>query len=231
MNLEDRAKGLLKLVESYRTRECREAIERASDEAREILRRAWRRERDHLHASVEGERARARSLIQAARAERATRERFSGDRHNARLLALAWPLLEASLQASWREPQQREAWVSQALGAAWEALPAGLWVLRHAPDWEAPEQAASCVALAGRLAERGAPAPSFSADSHLAAGLVVESGAARLDASLEGLLQDRAPIEARLLALLAMESVARTEAGAGHRPPDPGAPRSEEHDL
>jgi hypothetical protein len=231
MNLEDRAKGLLKLVESYRAKECREAIERASDEAREILRRAWRRERDHLHASVEGERARARSLIQAARAERSTRERSSGDRRNTRLLALAWPLLEARLQANWRDQRRREIWVSQALAAAWETLPVGSWVVRHAPDWEAPERAPPCVALAERLAGRGSPAPGFSADPQLTAGLVVESGAARLDASLEGLLQDRAQLEARLLALLAADSEAGDRPQAGDRPADPGPTRPEEQDL
>ena len=37
----------------------------------------------------------------------------------------------------------------------------------------------------------------------MAAGLIVESGNALLDASLEGLLRDRKRLEARLLVLLA----------------------------
>ena len=224
MNVEERAKGLLNLVEAYRRDECRELIDRASAEATGILRRAWRAERAHLHASVEAERTRARALIQAARAERATRERTSGDRRNARLLALAWPQLTATLQQRWREPQAREAWVAQALAAALDALPAGQWTVRHAPDWAAPGQAAPCVAAAGRLAKRGAPAPRFRGDPDLDAGLVVESGAARLDASLAGLLQDRPNLEARLLALLAARD-ARSESllHSGHVP-DPGGP-------
>jgi hypothetical protein len=203
MNVEERAKGLLKLVETYRAQECREAIDRARAEASEILRGAWKRERDHLHVSVEAERSRARALIQAARAERATRQRTSGDRLNARLLALAWPRLLALLQGRWQDPQGRESWVAQALAAALDALPAGQWAVRHAPDWSAPEEAAPCVKLAGRLAKRQAPAPAFRADPGVAAGLIVECGAARLDASLAGLLQDRPRLEARLLALLA----------------------------
>jgi hypothetical protein len=203
MNIEERANALLKLVETYQAEECREVIDRAKGEAREILRRAWRAERGHLHTSVEAERSRARGLIQAARAERATRERTSGDRFNARLLAVAWPRLTALLQAHWADPEGREVWVAQALTSALEALPAGQWTIRHAPDWAAPEQDAPCVALANRLAGLGVPAPSFAPNPEVSAGLIIESGAARLDASLSGLLQDRPPLEARLLALLA----------------------------
>jgi hypothetical protein len=216
MNVEERAKGLLNLVEAYRRDECREVIDRARAEASGILRRAWRAERAHLHASVEAERTRARALIQAARAERATRERASGDRRNARLLALAWPRLTAILRRRWLDPRAREAWAAQALASALDALPPGQWTVHHAPDWPAPEQAAPCVAAAGRLAKRGAPAPKFRADPDLDAGLVVECGAARLDASLAGLLQDRANLEARLLALLAARDGGHAgDAGAG----------------
>lgn len=215
MNLEERAKGLLKLVETYRARECREVIDRARAEAREILRRAWRRERDHLHTSCEAERSRARALIQAARAERATRARTSGDRLNARLLALAWPRLKTRLEGRWQDPRGREAWVAQALAAALRVLPVGQWTLRHASDWVAPEQASPCMALAEQLAGRGAPAPRFMADPGVSAGLVVECGAARLDASLAGLLQDRPRLEARLLALMAAPMAAPVVAGNG----------------
>jgi hypothetical protein len=221
MNLDDRAKGLLKLVETYRAQECRVVLDHAGSESVKILRRAWRRERDHLHTSVEAERTRARALIQAARAERATRERTSGDRENARLLALAWPRIEAQLLARWQDPRQRELWVARTLAAALESLPPGPWTVRHAPDWEAPQAAAPCIDLAGRLAALGAPAPSFIADPELAAGLIVASGAARLDASLAGLILDRPPLEARLLALLAS-----AEAAAD---PQAGHPRAQRH--
>jgi hypothetical protein len=215
MNVEESAKILLTLVESYRNQECREAIDKARAEAAEVLRRAWRRERDHLHTSVEAERSRARALIQAARAERTTRERTSGDRLNADLLALAWPHLRALLAARWRDAVGRDAWVAVALGQALEALPAGSWTVRHAPDWVAPEAAGPCVAVVAKLRARLAAKPQakssdgevaalrFLADPTLAAGLIVKGGAAVLDASLDGLMADRQQLEARFLALLA----------------------------
>jgi vacuolar-type H+-ATPase subunit H len=222
MNIEESAKTLLKLVENYRSQECREAIDKARAEAAEVLRRAWRRERDHLHASVEAERSRARTLIQSARAERATRERTSGDRLNADLLALAWPRLRAMLEARWRDPVGRETWVARALEQALAALPAGPWTVRHASDWAAPEAAGPCVAVAAKLAASlpaassagEAPALRFLADPALAAGLIVDGGGAVLDASLDGLLADRQQLDARLLALLALHSAGQASAPA-----------------
>lgn len=202
MNVEESAKNLLKLVEGYRSQECREAMDKARAEAAEILRRAWRREREHLHASVQAERSRARALIQAAQAERATRERASGDRQNAVLLAQAWPRLRALLLARWRDPAGREIWVAGALDQARTSLPPGPWTVRHAPDWALPEAAGPSLALMAGPKGEGR-ALRFLADPGIAAGLIVEGGAAVLDASLDGLLADRQRLEARLLALLA----------------------------
>jgi hypothetical protein len=54
----------------------------------------------------------------------------------------------------------------------------------------------------------------FLADPGIAAGLIIEGGAAVLDASLDGLLADRQRLEARLLALLAAREGGHAE-GAG----------------
>jgi hypothetical protein len=222
MNVEESAKNLLKLVEGYRSQECREAMDKARAEAAEILRRAWRREREHLHASVQAERSRARALIQAAQAERATRERASGDRQNAVLLADAWPRLRALLLARWRDPAARETWLARALDQARKSLPPGPWTVRHAPDWGAPEAAGATLALAAGPKGEGR-ALRFLADPGIAAGLIIEGGAAVLDASLDGILADRQRLEARLLALLAAgeagyRAASATEA-AGLAPP------------
>jgi hypothetical protein len=213
MNVEESAKNLLKLVEGYRSQECREAIDKARVEAAEILRRAWRREREHLHASVHAERSRARALIQAAQAERATRERASGDRRNAVLLAEAWPRLRALLSARWRDPAGRETWRARALDQARKSLPPGPWTVRHAPDWGAPGAAGPSPALAAGPKGEGR-ALRFLADPGIAAGLIIEGGAAVLDASLDGLLADRQRLEARLLALLAAREGGQRAASA-----------------
>lgn len=198
MNLEERELGLLKLVESYRETECRAILEAARQEAAQLIGRTYREERARLHQRVLAERTAARERIQAARAERDTRERAGGERANARILAVAWPRLEAALRARWRDPAGRQAWAQGVVDQARRLLPKGTWTLRHAPDWPQEEWQALVTAL---TAEVGS-APRPVADGSLSAGLTVEGAGAVLDGSLEGLLKDRGRIEARLLALL-----------------------------
>ena len=198
MNLAERQKGLLKLVEDYREQECRRLLDGARQEAGELLRKRFRRERDQLHKRVLAERSRAQSLIQAARAERATRERRTSEHWSLDLLESAWPLLRERLLARWRVPERRQRWAARYLRQARDLLPRERWTVRHAPEWRESERQAMVVELIEYLGR----APRFQSEGRIAAGLIVESGGAVLDASLEGLLQDRARLEARLLALL-----------------------------
>ncbi len=198
MNLEERERGLLKLVEEYRDGECRSLLEAARTEAADLVRQAYRRERARLHERVVAERAGARARINAARAERDTRERAGGERADARLLAAAWPRLRETLMERWRDPSQRRAWVASVLAQAERVLPAGTWTLRHAPDGPASDWQALARDLTARLHIE----PRLVADGAIAAGVTVECGGAILDGSLEGLLKDRTRIESRLLAIL-----------------------------
>lgn len=199
MKLEEREQGLLKLVEDYRETECRALLEAAEAEADELIRAAYRRERARLHERVIAERAQARARVHAARAERDTRERAGADRANARLLELAWPLLREALLERWQDPDARRAWVRHSAEQALRSLPHGQWRIRHAPGWERGDQEEITETLVAGIGCE----PSLVADGSLAAGLVIEGGEAKLDASLDGLMSDRTRLEARLLALMA----------------------------
>jgi hypothetical protein len=198
MNLEEREQGLLRLVEAYQESECRSLLEAARQEAALLIHRTHQEARARVHQRILTERAGARERIQAARAERDTRERAGLERANARILSLAWPRLEALLKARWRDPAGRRTWVEGVLGQARRLLPPGVWTLRHAPGWPAPEWQSLARTLAAELGSE----PRFVADGTLAAGLAIEGAGAVLDGSLEGLLKDRTRVEARLLALL-----------------------------
>ncbi len=202
MNLDERRKGMLKLVADYREQECRRILDAARREAAELTRQTFRKERARLHAHVVAERSRARSLIQAARAEQATQERWSNERTSLELLESAWPLLRERLLARWQVPGQRQRWADSYLRQAVELLPPARWMVRHAPEWREKERREIAEQLAERLGHR----PRFQSEGGLEAGLVVESGGAVLDASLQGLLRDRARLESRLLALVADEA-------------------------
>lgn len=198
MNLEGREQALLALVDAYREEQCRTLVDTARREAAALIGRVYQQERTRLHQRVLAERTRARERIQAARAESDTRQRTGGERLNAHILGVAWPRIQVALEARWRDPRSRRAWVQGAIAQARALLPSGVWTLRHAPDWPAAEWGGLGAALAGELGTE----PRFVADGALSAGLVIEGPGAMLDASLEGLLKDRTRIEARLLALL-----------------------------
>jgi len=204
MNTEDREKGLLRMVEAYREQECGRILGEARTQAREFLQQAYRKERAYLHDRVVAERSRARARVQAARAERATRDRQASERTSVDLLAAAWPLLRARLLTCWRDPAQRRTWVAGYLAQGLGVLPRERWTVRHACEWGEAERIETAAHLADALGEE----PRFETDAGIEAGLIVESGGAVLDASLEGLLQDRPRLEARLLALLEEKSVA-----------------------
>jgi hypothetical protein len=198
MNLEEREQGLLELVDAYREAECRTLMDAARREAAELIGRTYQAERARLHQRLLTERTGARERIQAARAEKDTRERAGGERASARILAIAWPRIETVLASRWRDPGGRQTWVQGVLEQARRLLPKGVWTLRHAPDWPETEWQALGTLLAAELGIE----PRFVADGSISAGLAIEGAGALLDASLEGLLKDRTRIEARLLALL-----------------------------
>lgn len=202
MNLAEREESLLRLVADYREQECRRLLDAARAEAGALLAATYKRERAHLHERIVAERSRAQGRIQAAQAERATRERWLNERAHAELLAAAWPRLREALVARWREPRTRAHWVASHLDEALRALPGGRWSIRHAPEWDEQERREPVRRLAEALGE----APRLQTDGGIAAGLVIASGGAVLDASLEGLLRDRPRLEARLLALIVAQA-------------------------
>jgi hypothetical protein len=197
MNTEERAQALLDLVADERDKACRQLMAEAAARAAAIKGDAYRRERALLHQRMVAERSRAEALLRAAAAEQSTAERRRGEQAHAALLAAAWPRLEAALLARWSEAETRRQWVDSALDQSWRRLPRTAWTIRHAGGWPEAERAAALAALR----RDGLPEPAMRADKDLAAGLVVSAGGAVLDMSLAGLLQDRARIEARLLAL------------------------------
>ena len=204
MNPDEREAGLIALINAYRDDACRTLLEAARADAGAVLDRTYRAERDRLHTRIVAERAGARARIHAARAEHDTRARTGDERTTTRLLTIAWPRLRQHLAARWATPDTRREWAVSALDQARRVLPDGLWTVRHAPGWSAAEW----QPLAAALAVERATEPRFIADGALTAGLSIASGGALLDVSLEGLLKDRARLEARLLALLTLEPAA-----------------------
>ncbi len=197
MNTQERERALLKLIQEERDKACWRLLAEAAERAAAIKRDAYRRERRLLHQRIDAERRRAQDLLSAATAERATAERRQAEQADAGLIAAAWPRLRAHLADRWARAEDRAVWVGAALAQARRALPRERWTIRHAAGWPEAERAAALA----ELARHGIPTPALRTDAALSAGVVIAAGGGVLDMSLEGLLQDRARLEARLLAL------------------------------
>lgn len=128
-----------------------------------------------------------RRLRAALRAERAA-------------VAAAEALLPDALQTVWADPPRRRKWLEHALSRAAQTLPRDAWRIRHAPTLGADDKAW----LQQRLGELGVAGASFEADPEIHAGIEIQAGAARLEATPTGLLADRAWVYGRLLHLVYM---------------------------
>lgn len=197
MNLDDRMKALLDLVEQFRARRCAELIEPARAEARETIRVALAESRRRVRTAIAEERKRYATEVGAVEAALATDRRLASQRHSVRLLGAAWHILRARLVARWDNAETRAQWVMAHLDRALKAVPrhAAGWQIEHHPAWSDDERAVARE----RLRVEGVMPVQFEAATGIAAGFRVVSGHNVLDATLEGLVADRTQLEGRLL--------------------------------
>ncbi len=202
MSLEQNEQRLLELLLQHRDEECRKLQQRSEEEGRELLRAAYRSARARLHENAESGRNRARTQIGAARAELETRRRQRTQQLGAVALTGAWDRLPQRLAQRWADPATRAAWIGKALEQAFAALPGAPWRIRHPPGLAESERDAVRKAVQQQLSQ----VPELIADAQVDAGLILECAGVVLDASSSGLLVDQDTIEARLLALLSLET-------------------------
>ena len=195
MTLAERTAALIATVEQYRAERCAALLEPARAEARTIVKGALGDARRRVTTAIDEERKRMRRDVGAVEASLATERRLVAQQRAVRQLGRAWTALRAALTKRWSEPAARAAWVDAHLARAIECLAHDAeWRIRHHAAWQDDERRAAAEALRSR----GIQAV-FETDPALVAGFVVSCGHNVLDASLDGLLADRAGIEGRLL--------------------------------
>jgi vacuolar-type H+-ATPase subunit E/Vma4 len=197
MSVSGQEGALTTLVDEYRDQECRHILDHAQQEARQLLSQAYSEAHQRLHRAVAAERSRAARLIQAARAKALTEHRQYRHRINIQWLQVARERLKTELLRRWHDPDSRALWIEALVQQARQRLPLGRWTIAHPPAWPEEERRVLAESLRGPLGT----APEFKPNADVRAGLVISIGGASLDATLEGLLADRARIEARLLCL------------------------------
>lgn len=195
MSVELQTRALLDLVEADRARQNAQILGDAQARAGTLRAQAQAEARSRMRQAFASQRHLSRQRLAAAQAQLATLRRLQAQQRTAALLRLAWQQLPAALQARWQQDHARAAWVADVLASAQARLPRGPWRIVHAPDWPLAEQ----QALAPTLAAANGAAAVFEADARIAAGLKITINGNVIDGTLDGLLGDRAMIDARLL--------------------------------
>lgn len=189
---------LLDVVDQDSKARCAEILGAAQAEAGALRAASMREARLSLRAALRAERAGAAARVAAAHAQVEAEQRRALQRRATLAVAAGEAMLPAALQTAWKDPQRRRPWLEQAVERAAQTLPRGAWRIRHAPDLGADDIAW----LQQRLGETGLADASFEADAGIEAGIEIQAGAARLEATPAGLLADRAWVCGRLLQLM-----------------------------
>lgn len=179
--------------------ERRRLLDDAEREAEAIRERARDKARRQMRRAVEEMRESGQRRLAQVRAELETALRHDDSVRSLEVLATAWPLLREALARRWDDDAAATTWMRAQLADARARLGPRGWLVRH----PASASAARIAALRDALASQGAIEPSLRADSGLDAGLIVEVGGARLDATPDALLAVRPAVEAALLAEVA----------------------------
>lgn len=130
--------------------------------------------------------------ISAAEAAVAAEARSRHQHHLAAMVQAVINRLPEALARRWSSPLHRTEWIEAALHNAVQRLGQGTWRIRIAPG---PGEDELPGLFEGASIE-------WQADAALKAGLVIEKGGARLDASISGLLADSARVQSHVLTLL-----------------------------
>ncbi len=195
MTLAERATALIATVEQYRAERCAALLDPALAEARTVVKGALGDARRRVTTAIDEERKRLRRDVGAVEASLSTERRLVAQQRAVRQLGRAWTALRAALVSRWSESSTRRAWVDAHLARATECLAHDApWRIRHHVAWQDDERRTAADALRARGIQA-----TFEPDPALVAGFIVTCGHNVLDASLDGLLADRAGIEGRLL--------------------------------
>jgi len=194
--LDNQALALLQRVTDDRDRRCAALRAAAEAHAKQIVRSARAEARSNVHKAVIQERARMDLGMRQATARADIEVRRQERQKSRELLQQMWAAIAEVLEARWREPGLRRAWIDAAMSQAGELLSGRAWLIEAGLDWTEQERGE----LNERAGGRGAGTVEYSHHAELPAGLKIRAGSVCVDATVPGLLAQRDAIEAAFLA-------------------------------
>jgi hypothetical protein len=196
---------LLGVVVENRDKRCLEMRENARQQAGEIIRQAYTKGRVRMHYHIEALREKYRLRVTAATARNQTLLRRQHQKEDRAMLDVAWPLLREAILALWNDPVSRHKWLDAAVASASAGLREHVWVIEHPPKLD-HEDIKRIKQLLSQDDRKGAE---LSASDDIEAGIRILASGTVVDATLEGLLQQKTAIEASMIARLRQGAASR----------------------
>jgi vacuolar-type H+-ATPase subunit E/Vma4 len=186
------ADALIRQLVRDRDKRCRKLEQETADWCRQHLREARRQALRRFHKAAELERERCNRAIAAAEAALWAEARSRHQQHLSEMVQAVVGKLPEALEKRWQEAAHRQQWIAAALAEAERRLAGGEWTVHIAT----PHDRESLPLAHGDARLEWHP------DSSMRAGLIIDKGGARLDASTTGLLADTSMLESHILTLL-----------------------------
>lgn len=187
---------LLGVVVESREKRCQQLRDDAQQQARAIIRQAYSKGRVRMHHHIDALREKYRLRVTAAIARNQTLLRRQHQKEDRATLDVAWPLLREAMLALWDDPVSRHKWLDAAVTSASAGLREHDWCIEHPPGLSGEDIETINLAFSH---EQG-KGPELAACNDIEAGIRIIARGTVIDATLEGLLQQKTVIEARMIA-------------------------------
>jgi hypothetical protein len=200
--------ALLSRVATWREKAAEELRRSAEAQVSTLLQATRLESRSLVREAVVQARRRVDLARRQHHAELALLQRRAANDAVARQIEVLWADLPGLLSARWGEPLERRRWIGAAVRIASSLLPGRDWCIVHGPD-AAHEEIEDCLREARALHPEAVPrSVELCLDPAAGAGVRIQAGSATVDATIDGVLADRADIEALFLAELAAQAPA-----------------------
>jgi hypothetical protein len=198
---------LLGVVVESREKRCQQLRDDAQQQARAIIRQAYSKGRVRMHHHIDALREKYRLRVTAAVARNQTLLRRQHQKEDRATLDAAWPLLHEAMLALWGDPVSRYKWLDAAITGASAGLREHDWCIEHPPGLSGEDIERINLAFSHEQG-RG---PELSACDDIEAGIRIIARGTVIDATLNGLLQQKTAIEARMIARIRQQGAASHE--------------------
>ena len=193
---------LLDVVAANRDKRCAEENKRARRQADEIIRQAHKTCRARMHRHINALREKYRVRSSSAYARNQTMLRNQQQKADRAMLDQAWPDLRDAMQTFWNNQASRKEWIEAAMASALSRVLGYVWRVEYPRGLDEEE----LKMLKQEIGQIKGNEPEFVAQGDVVAGIRIIVDGTVIDATLEGLLNQKSTIEATMIARIKRET-------------------------